>query len=164
MSVRNIVFGLMLLATAPATSLNAQQAPDEKSRLAAEMIEVMQTEKTMSAIYPAMMKQISDILIQQNPAVKKDLDYLMANAEKELMSNMSPLKVEMAKIYAARFSETELRDMVTFMKSPSGKRFIEEQPAIATESMRIGQQWGQQIGERIFEKMRTELRAKGHKI
>ena len=41
---------------------------------------------------------------------------------------------EAAKLYAARFTEQELKDMVAFYKSPLGKKMIAQEPQVLDET------------------------------
>lgn len=52
-------------------------------------------------------------------------------------------------VYAARFSQAELTQLVQFYASPVGHHLIETQPEIFRESIQIGQRWGLIIAREI---------------
>ena len=49
-----------------------------------------------------------------------------------------------AKIYAAKFTESELQDVIDFYESPTGKKFQQLAPELMQESMKHGQTLGQE--------------------
>ena len=50
------------------------------------------------------------------------------------------IKADMAKIYAAEFSEAEIKELTTFYQTPIGKKMIERQPILMQKGMMLGQQ------------------------
>ena len=52
----------------------------------------------------------------------------------------------------------DLQEITKFYESPVGKKMAAAQPAIATESMAVGQQWGMKIATKVQE----SLKAKGY--
>jgi hypothetical protein len=53
-----------------------------------------------------------------------------------------------------------VRDVITFFNSPTGKKFVQQQPAVMQESMAAGQQWGQSLARRAMEKLEKSDAAK----
>ena len=76
-------------------------------------------------------------------------DAFLAHAHRDL----NQLVDSMVPIYAARFSQQELEQLVRFYESPLGKHLTEAQPQILQESMQVGQRWGMQIGKAIGESL-----------
>ena len=80
-------------------------------------------------------------------------------AEKEMMKTLVDDLVEMlAPIYHKRLTLSDLQEITKFYESPVGKKMAAAQPAIATESMAVGQQWGMKIATKVQE----SLKAKGY--
>jgi hypothetical protein len=58
------------------------------------------------------------------------------------------------------FSENEINDMLTFYRSPTGKKFVEKMPIIMKKSMEIGQRQTRMMIpqlNRLLEQMKEEL-------
>jgi hypothetical protein len=49
------------------------------------------------------------------------------------------LKDDMAKIYMAEFSESELNELTKFYQTPLGKKSIQKMPVLMTKGAEIGQ-------------------------
>jgi len=74
------------------------------------------------------------------------------------------LMTEVAKVYASRFTEQELKDALSFYKSPLGRKLVSEEPSILDQSMRTAQTWAEGLSQEIIAKMRTEMKKRGHDI
>jgi hypothetical protein len=61
-------------------------------------------------------------------------------------------------IYSKYYTEDDIDQLITFYKSPIGKKVTESLPQITQESMLAGQNWGRQIGEQVV----LKLQAKGY--
>ena len=85
--------------------------------------------------------------------VAKDL----AGREKEIGEGM-------AQIYASEFTEQELKDLVTFYKSPLGQKLIINEPRAIQFTMSYMQQWAQQFAEIVNGEFRAEMRKRGKQI
>ena len=81
----------------------------------------------------------------------------LAGREKEIGDGM-------AQIYAAEFTEAELKDLVTFYKSPLGLKLIEAEPRAMNGSMTYMQKWAQDFADVINGQFRTEMKKRGKDI
>lgn len=59
-------------------------------------------------------------------------------------------------IYERNFTQKEIRDLITFYKSETGRRFVELQPQIMQESMEAGQKWGAELAQRIQQRLEDD--------
>ncbi|UTA70081.1 MULTISPECIES: DUF2059 domain-containing protein [Emticicia] len=59
-------------------------------------------------------------------------------------------------IYDKHFSHQEIRDMIIFYETPTGKKLVEKTPMLLTESMNAGREWGQKMGIKVYEKMQKK--------
>ena len=56
----------------------------------------------------------------------------------------------MVPIYARHLKPDDIKGMTQFFESPLGQRFLDTQPAIQLEQMKVGQAWGQKIGQQVM--------------
>lgn len=59
------------------------------------------------------------------------------------------------KIYARRFSDREMRQMVVFFESPAGRKLVEQTPGIALEAFAEGAERGFTIADKIQELLKS---------
>lgn len=63
-------------------------------------------------------------------------------------------------IYAKHFTAEDVKNLIAFYESPTGRKLTNVQPVILQESMAVGQQWGR----RIAEDMVRQARARGFHV
>lgn len=63
-------------------------------------------------------------------------------------------------IYAKHFNRDDIKGLISFYKSPIGKKLVANQGAIMQESMAIGMAWGQEVSKGIED----DLKEKGYKV
>jgi uncharacterized protein len=64
------------------------------------------------------------------------------------------LKPKMAEIYMQQFTEAELKDLVAFYQTPTGKKAIEKLPAVTQQSAVVGREHAQKNGESLQLKLK----------
>lgn len=67
--------------------------------------------------------------------------------------NCRELDDDIVAIYARHFSESELRDMIAFYRSPTGQRLIQRTPAIMRESAATAQAWAMDKVDELFREL-----------
>src|SRR5689334_24672136 len=71
---------------------------------------------------PGLVAQSRNALIQQNLNYQKDLNEVAVIVAKNLAGREKEIGEGMAQVYANEFTEQELKDLVTFYKSPLGQK------------------------------------------
>jgi len=103
-----------------------------------ELFHLMQTdsmmEKTFAAIVPAIMTQIPK---EEKDSIKSAQMNLFMNSlitsSKEMCKKM--LNEDIVLVYDKLFTENEIEDLITFYKTPTGKKMIEKSPEMQKEIM-----------------------------
>lgn len=145
------------------STVAAKQAINPEIRaLIAELLEVTESRKTALAIYNSMLDQqetqMPDV-IWQGLANIKEIQGLSSDEKQELRKQMLQTSTLMSKrlrelfskridfaqivedisyeLYSKYFTEAEIKDLVTFYKSPTGKKSMSVAPKMFAESMSI---------------------------
>src|ERR1700737_5452691 len=105
------------------------------------------TMKNASAMYanavPNIVQQTKEALLQSNLNYQKDLNEVAVVVAKTLAGREKEIGDGMAQIYANEFSEQELKDLVTFYKTPLGQKLLATEPREIQFSMSYMNQWAQ---------------------
>ena len=108
-----------------------------------ELFVLMKTSKMMDSVKIQTQKMLFKQFSQQNvPEAKKPIFNKYMSKMVEIITetmNWDKIKSDMTDLYVSNFSENEINDMLTFYRSPTGKRFIDKMPVIMKRSMEIGQ-------------------------
>ncbi|WP_163334605.1 DUF2059 domain-containing protein, partial [Klebsiella aerogenes] len=72
-------------------------------------------------------QSVKNSLIQSNLNFQRDIEEISLKLAGELKGRENQISDAMAQIYANDFTEQELKDLLTFYKSPLGKKSIEQE-------------------------------------
>jgi hypothetical protein len=124
--------------------------------------------KNASAMYanavPNIIQQTKGVLLQNNLNYQKDLNEVAAIVAQKLAGREKEIGEGMAKVYANEFTEQELKDLVTFYKSPLGAKLLATEPKAIQMSMSYMNQWAQGFAETVNGEFRGEMRKRGKEI
>lgn len=151
---------LWSVAASLAQRARAQHSP-EAGLVAREVLLAMGSDKQVEVILPQLMQQMANVFKTQRPGASREIDAVFELIGKRFAERKNEMLDLVAPVYAARFSEQELREMLAFFKTPVGAKLAAELPSIAQESMRIGMVWGRNIGKELESEVRLELRKRG---
>jgi uncharacterized protein len=150
---------------APATA--APPLKDASPAAIAAAKEILQM-KNAAAMYanavPNIVLQTKEALLQSNLNYQKDLNEVAAIVAKNLAGREQEIGDGMAKVYANEFTEQELKDLVTFYKSPLGQKLLASEPRAIQFSMSYMNAWAQQFAEVVNAQFRAEMRKRGKEI
>ena len=157
----------LALAAAPAIAQQqaAPAAPTPGATAAAK--EILQL-KNASAMYagavPGMVEKVKTTLIGQNLNYQKDLNELAPVIAKQLAGRESEIGDGMVGVYAGEFTEQELKDLVTFYKSPLGQKLLTNEPKAISLSMQVMNDWARNFSEVVASAFRAEMKKRGKEI
>jgi uncharacterized protein len=166
--VAGLVLGLAF-AGLPATAQQAQTpAPPKASPAAIAAAKKIPTTKNASAMFtgavPNIVQKTKDTLLASNINYQKDLNEVAVIVAQNLAGREKEIGDAMAQIYASQFTEQELKDLVTFYKSPLGQKLIVNEPRAIQSTMSYMSQWAQQFAEIVNGEFRAEMRKRGKQI
>ena len=158
----------LAMAALPAAAQQAAAPPKAASPAAIAAAKEILAMKNASAMYqnavPNIVQQTKDTLLQTNLNYQKDLNEVAVIVAKNLAGREKEIGEGMAQIYASEFTEQELKDLVTFYKSPLGQKLLASEPRAIQFSMSYMNQWAQQFAEIVNGEFRAEMRKRGKQI
>jgi hypothetical protein len=113
---------------------------------------------------PNIVHKTKDALLQNNLNYQKDLNEVEIIVAQHLAGREKEIGEGMAQVYANEFTEQELKDLVTFYKSPLGQKLILNEPRAISFSMSYMNQWAQNFAEQVNAEFRAEMRKRGKQI
>lgn len=127
-------------------AVNTNAQTDNKETLIKEMLELSGAKKmalqTMEMMISSFRKQM--------PEVETDFwnEFMKEAQAGDLISMIAP-------VYAKHFTETEVKELIAFYKTPIGKKLVEKLPVISQESYGIGEVWGKALSEKVAAKLKA---------
>ena len=164
--------GMMLAASFAfglALSTASAQAPAKPPSAAAvgyakEILMMKNASAMYASAVPNIVQRTKDSILQNNLNYQKDLNEVSVVVAKQMAGKEKEIGEQMAKIYATDFTEQELKELVTFYKSPLGQKLLSQEPKSIQNSMSFMNQWAQTFSEEANGAFRAEMRKRGKEI
>jgi uncharacterized protein len=162
---RAVMLALGLAFAVYGGAADAQQQPSASAiATAKEVITVKGAAAIYDPLVPGVIEQAKSVFLQANPTLGKDLNEVALKLRAEYAPRGAEVLNDVAKLYATRFTEQELKEALAFYKSPLGRKLLTEEPNILDQSMRNAQTWAERLSQEVIAKMRTEMKKRGHEI
>jgi uncharacterized protein len=166
-SIHRLAFAAALaFATLGLGNIAAAQTAPSPSAIAAakELISLKRGEAMFDPLIPGVIESVKNTFLPTNPQLGQPLNDVAAQLRKEFDPKRVEILNEIAKIYAEHFSEQELRDIIAFYKTPSGKKMLSEEPQAIDQSLKAAQSWANQFSDVVMERFRVEMKKKGYNL
>jgi uncharacterized protein len=150
-------------APAPAAAPAKQGSPAALAA-AKEILAMKNAAAMFSGAVPSIVQQTKQALLQANLNYQKDLEEVAVVVAQKLVGREKEIGDGMAAVYVSEFSEQELKDLVTFYKSPLGQKLLAAEPKAISQSMAFMNQWAQNFAEIVNGEFRAEMRKRGKQI
>ena len=168
LSAAGLALGLPLAGVPAGAQQPAAPPLKQASPAAIAAAKEILTMKNASAMYanavPNIVQQTKDVLLQNNLNYQKDLNEVAVIVAQGLAGREKEIGEGMAKIYCNEFSDQELKDLLTFYKSPLGQKLLGTEPRAIQFSMSYMNQWAQGFAEVVNGQFRAEMRKRGKEI
>jgi len=144
--------------------VQAQQPSPGAMAAAKELLEIKGAENMLGPIVPGVVETAKNTLLQTNPNLGKDLNEVAVQLRTELTPRAAEVIQEFVTLYAQRFTEAELKQVVTFYRSPLGKKLLTDEPALMDQGFRQAQSWANRLSEQVIVRFREEMKKRGHQL
>jgi uncharacterized protein len=156
---------LTLLAVgwlACATPVAAQQPTPSAIATAKELLTVKGATSMFDPLIPGMIESTKNAILPSNPSLFRDLNEVATRLRTEFSPKRNEIIDEIARLYAQRFTEPEMKEIIAFYKSPVGKKFVTEEPSLIDQGLSRAEAWSRRMSEDVMNRFRAELKKKGH--
>jgi uncharacterized protein len=152
------VFMVLLALSFPALANENAKIKDIRTLLKlsnAENIGLQMAHAVSQSVFDAIQKSSSAKVPPRAIEIVKDE---MANL---LNSEFSSLMNTMIKIYDDNFSHSEIKDLTTFYRTPTGRKTVALMPSIMQKSLSAGQSWSKKLIPKFQEAILSRFREEG---
>ena len=164
-AIRAARAGAMLVALFGFVAVAQAQAPSANHlKLARQVVEFQGSMRSFDGAIPSIFTQVYQQYVTQNPDLDKDIASALRAMLPEFDKRKEEITVILARIYAEKFSEAELNDILGFYNSATGKKFVAATADIGKESMGKLQEWNSKVNKEVIDRLKAEMKKKGHNI
>jgi uncharacterized protein len=152
---------LLGFATAAAQAQNPTAGAVAAAR---ELIQAKGGGAMFEPVIPGVVESTKNSLVPTNPNLTRELNEVAAQLRKDYEAKKAELVYEVAIVYAKHFTEQELKELVTFYRSPLGQKMLREEPTALDESLKRAQDWSIEFSEAVMGRFRSEMKKRGHEL
>ncbi len=146
-----------------AGSAIAQEPSPSHIAAARELVSAAGASNSIDRIMPALTDEMRK-QITTRPEMTKDLDEVLKAMAPELEQQRQQAYFVAARSYAKWLSEGEIRDAVTFFRSPAGLKYVQAQADITSDLVSTVGAWSQLAAEYVQTRVRSEMLKRGHQL
>jgi len=132
--------------------------------LAKELIDIKGASSAFDPLVNGVIEYHKSFYLQTNPTLQNDLNAVAQKLSADLAPRKAEMQQELTRIYAAHFSEAELKEALAFYKTPLGKKLIAEEPKAQDEAMKAADDWSRTFATEVDSKFRAEMQKRGKSL
>ncbi len=140
---------------------SSQELSPERIALARQYVDITDNAQIFETTILRTGIETMRTLVSQNPDLAEDVSAAIGVVIEAYSERKDELFDQFARIYAQRFSEDELREIVAFYQTDVGKKLASSNGDINTELSTVMQIYQSNLDIEFFAKVRAELRANG---
>ncbi len=156
---RILLGALAALTTLEAPVLAAEPSPaaiESANRLVGEL----GLKQSLDIIVPLLFGEFEKSVLATRPELKDPLHQTLVSLAPEFNKGEPAVLADVAHVMASKMTETELKEVVTFYESPTGRKFVAAEPAFVNELQVSGTAWRQKLANDLLIRVREELKKK----
>jgi hypothetical protein len=147
---------------APAVQATPAQLPVQEpsaaeTELARKLMDLTGTRRSFDELLPNLAERAKTTFIRTNPQMQLGIIEVVDRVALEMVEKRADLDKSIARIWAIAFTEDELKALVEFYGSDTGKKFAALQPRILGVEMSQANKWAESVSEQIGRRVREEL-------
>ena len=116
---------------------------------------------SLDRIVPGMLAEMQREILATRPELKDPLGEAVQTITPEFLKSEQEVLDAAAKALAALMTEQELKETAAFYESPTGKKFVLAQVALANRVAAVAAEWRQQLSTAMLARVHEEMKKKG---
>lgn len=151
--------------TKPAAPAAAAPAPSpERLKLANELLVANGEASSFDSIIPTVVEQTAASFVQSNPDLIRELRDVAKQIAPEYEARKSEITAILARTYAAKFTDAELNELLTFYRSPTGRKLVAQRQELLDDGLKGIQAWSAKFAQEVEARVRAEMKKRGFTI
>jgi hypothetical protein len=161
---RRMAAAAVLAFVACASPAVAQQPTAGAMATAKELMQVKGATNIFDPLVPGIIESAKNAFLPTHPGLFRELNEVAAILRTQFASRRNEILDEIARLYAQRFSEAEMKEVIAFYKSPVGRKFVADEPEVIDQGLARTQAWSNKLSDDVLNRFRSEMKKKGHDL
>jgi uncharacterized protein len=138
--------------------INTQMSP-ETSELAEELVKLTGTARLFDSLLPNIADEAKNRFIKGNPQMQLGIISVVDKVAVDLVNRRPELDRYLARVWASGFTDDEMRDLIEFYSTDTGKKFAETHGRLLAVQTAAAEEWARSVAAELDQRVREELRA-----
>ena len=138
--------------------INTQLDPETQA-LADKLVQITGTARLFDSLLPNIADKAKNSFIRSNPQMQLGIIAVVDKVAVEMVSRRPELDAYLARVWASGFTNDEMRDLIEFYSSDTGKKFANLHPKILAVQTAAAEDWAKSVADELDARVREELRA-----
>jgi hypothetical protein len=152
------VLSALILFSAPGRADEPSPAAIQSAnRLIAELGLI----QSLNVVVPVLFGEFEKNIVATRPELKDPLHQVLVALVPEFENGEPAVLDDVAHVMASKLTEAEIKEVLAFYESPTGKKFVAAEPAFVNELQVAGSNWRQKLADDLLPRVREELKKKG---
>jgi len=149
-------------AATPAAPAATPPAPSPAALgYAATILNDIGMKPSLDRIVPGMLAEMQREVLSTRPELKEPLAEAVQTVTPEFLKSEQQVLDAVTNAFASLLTEQELKDTAAFYESPTGKKFLLAQIALANRVAAVAADWRQQLAVAMEARVHEEMKKKG---
>ena len=150
-------------AQAPTPPSNPNPSPAAVA-VAKELLALKGGVEMFNGMVGGVIDSAKNAFVPTNPNLGRPLNEVAAQLRTEFEPKKSEVFTEVARAYAGRFTEAEMKELLAFYKTSLGKKVLTEEPLAVEDAFKRAQDWSNTFSEQVIARFRVEMKKKGYDL
>lgn len=160
-----LVFAVPAQAQAPAaTPAPASAVTPSHLQAGRDVVISSGIAQSFESIYGEFRDRVRQIVGTTRPEIQKDLNEVIDGLKPESNQKIAEMITAAGEVFAKKMTESDLKEVAAFFKSPVGLRYNAFRPQVIDEIFVVLQPWTLQTSNFLFDRFSQEMRKRGHQL
>jgi uncharacterized protein len=156
---------LAVVCTLIGVSATRAQEPSKSSiAVAREVLFAKGATGAFDPVVRGVVEKVRLFFLPTNPNLTNELNEVSRALQKEFEPKRNELIDVLARDYAVRFTEQELKEILVFYRTPLGQKWAKEEPIAIEAGFRDATEWSNRLSDVVIVRFRAEMQKKGHSL
>jgi hypothetical protein len=148
----------LILFSAPVRADEPSPAAIESAN---KLIADLGLKQSLDVVVPTLFGEFEKNVVATRPELKDPLHQVLVSLVPEFVKGEPGVLTQVARVMASNLSDAEIKEVLAFYESPTGKKFVAAEPAFVNALQTSGTAWRQKLADDLLPRVREELKKKG---
>jgi hypothetical protein len=137
----------------------ANELDPETRQLADKLVQITGTARLFDSLLPNIADEAKNSFIRSNPQMQLGIIAVVDKVAVEMVARRPELDAYLARVWASGFTNDEMRELIAFYTTDTGKKFAQLHPQVLAVQTAAAEEWAKSVAAELDARVREELRS-----